>query len=649
MMLKHVLTSLKETIKAGTERWLKNRPAANARPVRRNRHPLAQRLRVAARIIRLGNRRPLTLGRILKNVNRASLRQSLQLGRSPLSRKLIGLMAGLIAVSVGLTGFLAYDAAEKSIRTITQQRLQSEADKMTEKITILRLVAQDGQEFDRALRKELERQQSTLALDGLTVSELFVTADGQLAPFKGRQETLLPVPAARLQAVFEQERGVAKLDVAGEPYTAAYAKAAELNRVYMLFVRDAEYLAPVQRLRDFVVGAIVSATLAACLIALVIVHGIAKPIEYILAAIREVSRGDYTHKITLRISRRSEMGALITHFNTMVDDVSDVMTRIKRIIGELARVGGDMSQQAGQTAQNAEVLKQRALAVAADARRIRQTTDEADRSFADMKQATGAVVERFAGVRTKSGELHASAEQGRCSIETLLGVMRGHVEEAQQMKGLMGKLLVQSKEIEQVLGMIRTLAAETKLVSLNATIEAARAGAAGRSFAVVAQEVQRLAEQSNHAADDIRHIVRDIQVQTLAATDVVGSMADRIADSASLTENAEAAFQSLLAGVADSSAGVVAMAGRIDQLAAEIGALEAGIGTIADIALVTDENSRAMVAAAQEQATAAAASQVLAEQTGALAARLGSLTARLQVAEQGAEPVMPDAPSTQVA
>ena len=64
---------------------------------------------------------------------------------------------------------------------------------------------------------------------------------------------------------------------------------------------------------------------------------------------------------------------------------------------------------------------------------------------------------------------------------------------------------------------------------------------------------------------------------------------------------------------------------------------------------MTDENSRAMVAAAQEQAPAAAASQVLAEQTGALAARLGSLTARLQVAEQGAEPVMPDAPSTQVA
>ncbi len=635
-MQNNVLTRLKSSIVAsgmrGLLRAIKARGGNQA--ARRTRRPLMKRLRVAARVVRLANRRKLTVGRVLKQLNWQSFRQSLQLGKSPLSRKLVGLMAGLIAVSVGATGYLAYDAAEKNIRTITQQRLQSEADKMTEKITILRLVVQDGNEFDRALRKELERQQSTLALDGLTVAELFVTSDGQLLPFKGRQEKPLAVAAPVLQAVFEQERGVAKLAVDGEPYTAAYAKAAELNRVYMLFVRDAEYLAPVHRLRDVVIVTILFATLAACLIALVIVHGITKPVEHILAAIRDVSRGDYTKKITLRISRRSEMGALITHFNTMVDDVSDVMTRIKRIIGELTRVGGDMSRKARLTAQNAEELKQRALAVAEDARRIRQTTSEADRSFADMKQVTGEVIDRFGGVRAKSGELHKSAEQGRSSIEELLSAMRGYVDEAKEMKGLMAKLLVQSKEIEQVLGMIRTMAAETKLVSLNATIEAARAGVAGRSFAVVAQEVQRLAEQSNNAANDIRKIVRDIQVQTLAATDMANSMADRIASSAALTATAETAFQALLSGVSDSSEGVAAMAGKIDQLSKELAMLENGIGTIAGIAAVTDGNSRAMVAAAEAQEAAAAQSQSLAEETCAMAARLGGLTARLQVAEQ---------------
>ena len=607
----------------------------------RNRRPLAKRLRLAARVLRMRGVEQISIRRALKRLNWQTFWRSMQLSKSPLSRKLIGLMAGLIIASVGMTGYLAYDVAERNIRSITQQRLRSEADKMAEKITILRMVMQDEREFDRALRKELERQQATLSQDGLTVSELFVTQDAKLVPYKGMQEKTLPVAEPVLQELFVKERGVDKLTVDGESYTVAYAKAAELQKVYMLFVRDAEYLAPIYKLRNVIAGAIVSAALLASLIALVIVHGITKPIEHILAAIREVSTGDYTRKITLRISRRSEMGSLITHFNTMVDDVSDVMTRIKRSIAELNRAGNALAAKAQDTAGNAALLKQRSLAVADSALRIRETTDKADRSFADMKQVTAGVISQFDHVQAQSHELLGSAEQGRLSIEKLLGAIRGYVAEAAEMKTLMQQLMLQAKEVEKVLGMIRTLADETKLVSLNATIEAARAGEAGKSFAVVAKEVQRLADQSNCAADDIRKIVRNIQVQTLSATDVTNNMVDRIINSESLTETAEASFRSLLAGVADSSGSITAMADQIDQLTGEIAVLERGIGTIADIATETDDNSRAMTVAASGQAAAAVEASALAEQIHGIAARLGSLTERLRVAERSdAQPDM---------
>lgn len=181
-----------------------------------------------------------------------------------------------------------------------------------------------------------------------------------------------------------------------------------------------------------------------------------------------------------------------------------------------------------------------------------RSTGHMGRIFDTLDRGINAVMRQTADLAERQSALHDSGRASRQGIEegsqlvracdAALGVCAAKAEDAaEQVRGLlvdvqgsrqvvsglgerMAQMQSRSREITQVIGLVETVAFQTKLLSLNASVEAARAGGAGRGFAVVAQEVRALAQRSEDAAHTIRGIVR----QSVVEIDEGRQMSDRV-------------------------------------------------------------------------------------------------------------------------
>jgi methyl-accepting chemotaxis protein len=116
-------------------------------------------------------------------------------------------------------------------------------------------------------------------------------------------------------------------------------------------------------------------------------------------------------------------------------------------------------------------------------------------------------------------------------------------DSSQEVNTVIRELAAKSEQIGNIVATITTIAEQTNLLALNAAIEAARAGEQGRGFAVVADEVRKLAEESQTAAAEISGLIAAIQGQTEHAVTVVGAGAERTEQGVEVVAQTREAFE----------------------------------------------------------------------------------------------------------
>lgn len=169
---------------------------------------------------------------------------------------------------------------------------------------------------------------------------------------------------------------------------------------------------------------------------------------------------------------------------------------------------------------------------------------------------------------------------------------------------VVGTLGKRSSEIGSIVETISNIAGQTNLLALNAAIEAARAGEAGRGFAVVADEVRKLAEQSALAAQNITQLVNDIQRDTDMAVESISEGSQSVSDGAAIVTATGEAFRLIEEQVELLNGTVEKSTAAIETLNAATHELADNMERVMDSSRIATDEAQSVSAATEQQAAA---------------------------------------------
>jgi len=229
----------------------------------------------------------------------------------------------------------------------------------------------------------------------------------------------------------------------------------------------------------------------------------------------EIERGDLTRQIDDAAGRlvADELGYLGTSVNRTTTAIADIIRQIAEQGRALAEMAGELAGAARQLQASSQSISTNTVQLSEGTERQRQLIDYGRQ---DSETASGLATTLHARAQEAERRITEIAVQAHkrgdevAKASTLLMNMLLHMDHASE---LAGELDRESREIGKLVDGITRIASQTDLLALNAAIEAARAGQHGLGFRVVAGEVRKLAEQSAHAAEEVRTKVRATQDQ----------------------------------------------------------------------------------------------------------------------------------------
>ncbi|WP_022670591.1 methyl-accepting chemotaxis protein [Hippea alviniae] len=214
-------------------------------------------------------------------------------------------------------------------------------------------------------------------------------------------------------------------------------------------------------------------------------------------------QGDLTQRI--QIDTKDELGELAEWFNKFLEKTQQMIREIKGTLTELNN--------------HSSHLQSAATTMSASIEQTSRNTQEIANAMNDTSQAVNDIAVATENVNNLANEVGEINNQMIVDIEKRLERMKKNALLAKEAMEQINTVGESSKEIGQIVGVINEIADQTNLLALNAAIEAARAGEAGRGFAVVADEVRKLAEKTQSATEEIRAMITKIQNDTKTAVE----------------------------------------------------------------------------------------------------------------------------------
>ena len=331
-----------------------------------------------------------------------------------------------------------------------------------------------------------------------------------------------------------------------------------------------------QRIKSLLAAVILSIPLLA-FIYLFIRNVVTNPIDKMVSGLRNIARGEGDLTQRLEVHGRDEIGAASSAFNDMMAKMASLVHQVSDSAREVTSAARELSTSAER--------------VAASSHRQNDTSVTASGAVDKMVSAIASIAQSTEQVHEQSRESLRRSHEGNVSLSKLIGEISVVESTVKGIASSVSEFVDSTVAITNMTKEVRDIADQTNLLALNAAIEAARAGEQGRGFAVVADEVRKLAEKSAGSASEIDGITRALSQRSDAVQVSIQEGLNHLVSSQESLEAVAEVLGEASGSVSRVGEGLDDIAGSTEEQRRVSGEVASNIDAIADMA---KENNKAI-------------------------------------------------------
>ncbi|MDA8235687.1 MAG: methyl-accepting chemotaxis protein [Clostridia bacterium] len=488
----------------------------------------------------------------------------------------------------------------------------------------------DTEAFMFSLKEDKEKKESNLLLVGRTMEKLageeFIDLEGIGKDDKTHEEkkvieTYLSNKSLVEKVTGENKRVVQHVDINEEQFMASFSPVLDLegkvSGVIMLALNQKEMLnAKNSSMTLFAILGVLSIIVGVGL-GVIFARKISKPVIELTTLSELMASGDLTVR-KVNVESKDEIGRLSDAFNKMLDNMRQLIQQalvsarqvaetsqqlsasveeaaasnqqVARAVDELAKGNVKQNESVNESvnivSQLANSIDQIARGAQEQASNVAQTTEVVGQMVKGIDEVT-VNAQKVAEAAQQTSDV---ANKGGVAVDKTITGMKKIKQTVFESAGKIKELGDHSKQIGEIVEVIDDIAEQTNLLALNAAIEAARAGEHGKGFAVVADEVRKLAERSGKATKEIANLIGSIQRGTTNAVDAMEAGTREVEQGAALADDAGVALKEIVKTIQVANEQMESISAAVEQISASSAEVAQAID---NVAAITQENTAA--------------------------------------------------------
>lgn len=406
-----------------------------------------------------------------------------------------------------------------------------------------------------------------------------------------------------LKAILKNNRnetGITLNTENGVEFLIAFAPITETDYNIFYTIKLDTVLASANAIQMDMILVMTIAALLVVILAIYISGTIAKPITKVIHLVTRIAQGDLTIA-SVRIKGTDEIAQLGQHVQEMTKHLRELIGKVASTSEQVAASSQELTASAEETSRVIEQISSSAQDIASGAGQQVTNTDRSLEIVTKMSSEIVHISELSQNVTELSDEAVQTSSQGNQAVVESMNQMKQIEDKTNRIAQTVQELGSKSAEIEDIISVISGIASQTNLLALNAAIEAARAGEHGRGFAVVADEVRKLAEQSALAAEQIGGIVQQIQTDIQASMTEMNEGIAAVRAGTQLTEKAGNSFHAISHSVGEVYLHIQKVTQAIQELQTGSNQMVSSIESVQGISQEFAGTTQQVAAAAEEQ------------------------------------------------
>lgn len=358
-------------------------------------------------------------------------------------------------------------------------------------------------------------------------------------------------------------------------------------------------------------------------IMILFIKSIIKPLKEMKEKAIIVSKGNLTEHI--KVTSNDEIGKLAHALNEMQQSLKMLVREVEHSALQVASTAEELSASSEQTTTSTEKVADSIQHVAEGAEKQANAIQQNVQVIEKVTEEVERIAEHSQHVSELANIAIEEAQQGGEAVNETVHQMNSIYNSVKESNLIIQSLYDRSKKVSSILDVITEIADQTNLLALNAAIEAARAGEHGKGFSVVANEVKKLAEQSQLSVKNISEIIQGIQKDTENSVQIMNQVTENVQSGVQISHNTIEKFNKIYKSMMKVTPQMDKISAASQQLSSAIQEVAANINELASIAKRNQETAEDVAASTEEQLAAMEEISSSAHSLSTMAEKLTSL------------------------